>query len=194
MPMKSIASLLASCSILLSNLTFACTGIPIPQTHTHEQLVKRTDNIVLARASQPQPVNGDLHVVKFYVTDVLKGSPENSFDLTGLVADQNNGNTDYNKHNDLKFWAYSNTGNFKRLNNCNIYGYFKAGEQYLIFIDPPFHPRSFELVSSTEDAWYQEVKKIIDSNNPESIETSPSQNNIPSVSISPPPTTDPNIE
>ncbi|MGH1487392.1 MAG: hypothetical protein ACRBCI_14350 [Cellvibrionaceae bacterium] len=162
---------------LLSNTVAACTGIPVPQTHSHEQLVKRTENIVLARAFRPQLVNGELHTVKFYVTDVLKGSQEGNFDLTGFAADQNNGNTDFNKHNDLKFWAYSNTGNFKRLENCNLYGYFKQGEQYLIFLDAPYHPRSFEIVSSTDDAWYKEVIAIINKDLPKAaIENDTSTN------------------
>lgn len=167
MLMRVLAVQITIVFFLLSTTVAACVDIPTQQNHSHEQLVKRTETIVLAKAVLIQPAGGDLHTVKFYVSKVLKGAQKNNFELTGLAADLKNGNNDYNKHNDLRFWAYSNTGNFKRFENCNLYGYFKQGEQYLIFLDPPFHPRSFEIVSSTEDAWYKEVVTLIKKTSPQ---------------------------
>ncbi|MEO0442292.1 MAG: hypothetical protein AAFZ92_00920 [Pseudomonadota bacterium] len=143
-----------------------CVNIPADQNASHQQLVERTDTIALATALAPQRINGDIYVIPFRVVERIKGSPPLRFEITGLRADDSQANADFNRHNDLKFWVYANTGNFKRTSDCNIYGYFRANRQYLVFIDKPHHPRSFELITADDDAWLAEVKKIVAESTP----------------------------
>lgn len=144
---------------LTSQFAFACENIPESQTQSINQLVSRSQNIVLAQAKKPEIGSDGFFTVEFEVNDVLKGSQWSNFILQGKAATPDKLGNDFNKHNDLQFWAYLNTGNFFRDKDCNLYGYFERGRQYLIFLDKPFHPKSFELISSQDDGWLKEVKK-----------------------------------
>jgi hypothetical protein len=147
--------------ILATTNTFACTDIPANQLQSHQQLVARTSSIVVAQVISLQPINGDFNLVEFLVVDTLKGNQKSNFSLSGFPAKDKLGRYDYGQHRDLDFLVYSNTGNFTRLDDCRVYGHFEQGRQYLIFIDQPHHPRSFEVISSPDDGWLAEIRNII---------------------------------
>ena len=157
-----VAGALCLTTGLTSQVASACDKIPESQTQSINQLITRTNNIVIAQAKKPEIGGDGLYTVEFEVSDVLKGSQWSNFILQGKPTTPDKLGNDFNKHGDLQFWAYLNTGNFFRDKDCNLYGYFERGRQYLIFIDKPFHPKSFELISSQEDSWLKEVKKQLE--------------------------------
>ncbi len=143
------------------SIATSCENLPAEQLWNTQDLVSNTKNIVLAQAYEPQKISGDVYITEFFVTEVLKGDQQSNFSLNGKLAYGKLGRNTFNNHNSMQFWVYANTGNYSRDNNCVIYGYFEEGRKYLIFVDQPNHPRSFELIESPSDAWLAEVKKII---------------------------------
>ncbi|MGH1440735.1 MAG: hypothetical protein ACRBBR_11515 [Cellvibrionaceae bacterium] len=146
---------------LISPIIVACQNLPAEQLWSSEELVNNTNSIVLAQAYKPQSVSGDTYITEFFVTEVLKGNQQNNFSLTGKLAYGKTGRNTFDNHNDIQFWAYSDLGNFSRDENCQVYGHFEEGRQYLLFVDQAKHPRSFELIESPSDGWLLEIKKII---------------------------------
>lgn len=139
----------------------ACENLPQEQLWSTQELINNTRNIVLAQAYKPQNVSGEIYITEFFVTELLKGDQLSNFSLTGKLAFEKLGRNTFNNHNDIQFLVYSDTGNFSRDENCNIYGHFEEGRKYLLFVDQPKHPRSFEVIESPSDAWLLEIKKLI---------------------------------
>ena len=162
--MKYIHYLFIFCSYILlftGSSAFACSIIPEAQSSSVNDLVNRTENIVLARVKRLNPDTNNFHIIEFEVDEILKGAQTSNFTLRGKQATGEKIGNDFNKHNNLQFLAYLNTGNFFRAEDCNLYGYYEVNRQYLIFLETPHHPKSFELISSYDDSWLNDVKKQI---------------------------------
>jgi hypothetical protein len=76
--------------------------------------------------------------------------------------DESPGN--FSGHRDPGFWrdfGWNSLRNTYFEGDCRFYGMFKVGEQYLVFLDGPSYPRSYENVKSEDDLWYLTVVDVI---------------------------------
>jgi hypothetical protein len=44
--------------------------------------------------------------------------------------------------------------------DCRIHPNFEEGRTYLVFLDEPYHPKSFERIASDSDKWLQAVRTL----------------------------------
>ncbi len=65
--------------------------------------------------------------------------------------------TDFDSHRDRLFWdkMVTRQGNGP---DCRMHPRFSVGMEYLIFIDEPYHWRSFERIIGEDDRWLIAVR------------------------------------
>lgn len=137
----------------------ACGAPPAEQNVLSQELVSRTDNVVLARVTSAQETAPRGRIIyTLEVVETLKGNSNTHLQLVG--ARQWKGHHDsYSDHHDQVFW--NNDGHYGRSSNgpnCEIYPSFSVGWSYLVFLDKPYHSRSFELIRNAKtDRWYKYV-------------------------------------
>ncbi len=164
----------------------ACYTTPKEQVTSISNLIKRTKNIILARVISAELISSEgpdriFHQVEyeFEKIEALKGGSESSFSIVGRPLLSSRAVNDFTKresldsyvsenpqrHNDQKFWK-SAEGRVYRDAACRIRPSFAVGSAYLLFLDKPYHQKSFELVNSygghpfsnVTDKWYEHVK------------------------------------
>lgn len=146
---------------------FACFAPPAQQMVPPDELIARTQNIVLAKAIRAETTD-DAYVVSytFRTIRVLKGSASDTFETTGYPAIWEGWNENFNHHFDEKFWSTS-AGRLSSETDCKIYPAFSVGGTYLMFLDQPYHRKSFEIILRTEgkadvrDKWLQYVESRV---------------------------------
>ena len=156
-------SVVAAVLVLGFGIASACIAPPKGYYEDYVSLVENTPTIVLARASSVE--DGDpeeLRTVSFIPTRTLKGRLEDSKKviLTGYVVDDAlRKPNDFDSHKDPRFWALS-IGNSGTPGDCQAYGVFHLGSEYLLFVRQQGHLKGFELIRSPDDLWLQVIELV----------------------------------
>src|SRR5262249_27658089 len=142
----------------------ACLGAPSGQTVPYPELIGRTANIVLARAERAELLPDQSVRYLFRTVEVLKGKPRRTFTLTfdsSWITYVGGLDTDFDKHRDGRFWdrREARQGNAP---DCKMAPHFMIGRQNILFVDEPYHWKSFEkIIDSANDRWVQAVRTVI---------------------------------
>jgi hypothetical protein len=153
---------LLSISELLS-----CSDTPPEQIVPASELIKRTKTIVLAKVTSAK-IGKDSHTViyTFKTIEALKGAPQKTFTISGFPMMWEGELTDFDHHNNKEFWKNFG-GRSDHDTDCEIHPSFSVGATFLIFLEPPYHKKSFELVirthgdKQTRDKWLSWVEAQI---------------------------------
>jgi hypothetical protein len=144
----------------------ACMVSPAIQSVPHDKLIERSNTIVLAKAAKFEAMaNGEVRYF-FEVKNNIAGNTPKKFEVIGfpemLPGDLNH----FNHHNDKQFWK-TPLGRMAHDTDCQIHPAFSVGREYLVFLDTPYHNKSFELIirstgdRSKKDKWLQYVEDKI---------------------------------
>jgi hypothetical protein len=160
--MKRIA---ASILLLIAQDCFACRATPEAQYTPPDELVSRTNNIALAKVVRADAASNGWDVLYTFKTiKQLKGTAQPAFQILGGAGTGEMSNWRFKEHFDQGFWD-DRAGRVFHDTSCNIHPGFAVGGTYLIFIDQPYHTKSFEMILMTEgdadkkDKWLQYVEK-----------------------------------
>ncbi len=131
-----------------------------------EALITRSKNIVLFRITDAKYNRGGV-IYGYQVIRVLKGSESagNRGDIRGSIQDLFSMEI-YRDHEDLRFWDVG-IGRSKVGTDGKIRPNFSVGTEYLAFLDPPYHIKSFEIVRvfdgtrEENDKWFSFVVETI---------------------------------
>lgn len=160
-------SILALCGILLvATESLACFTPPAEQIVSTEALIKRTNNIVLAKVIGAKVSPDSIEVeYTFHTVRTIKGQAESTFQIIGRSLAQG-WMRNFKHHSDEKFWNTS-IGRHTYGADCQIYPRFAVGAKFLVFLDTPYHNKSFEYIvrthgdNDTKDMWLQYVEKQV---------------------------------
>lgn len=157
------------CIIASYNAT-ACFAPPLEQHVSPLELINRTERIVLAKVINASSEKNSYEVLyKFETIKTLKGKVDDTFTIEGHPLYQG-GMTNFNNHSDPDFWEGS-WGRESNDTDCEIYPTFSVGAIFLIFLDRPYHSKSFENIIRTngdknnKDKWLQYVEEQVSLNN-----------------------------
>jgi hypothetical protein len=145
---------LVACLSLMAAPALACTSMPDHWRDDPQTMVARTPTIVLAKVASIREGMVQLESVK-----AVRGKPARTFSVRGWADKKNRG--DFSGHKDPRFWALE-VSNTVWPGDCSAYGEFIVGEMYLVFLDGPNYPRSFENIRSEDDLWYQTIARAVD--------------------------------
>lgn len=143
--------------ICSSSFVFACEVPPKEQNTPDEELIHRTKNIVLAQVVSAQLQANSSVVYQFKIAEIIKGTSAETLELVGGPLWP--GNMEHFEHHSIAGARLDNE------QDCEIHPSFAVGQTYLMFLDKPYHRKSFELImrtngnSLTQDKWLQYVKK-----------------------------------
>ena len=146
----------------------ACYTPPAEQHVSPDDLIARTKNIVLAAVTSAQLTHGGEVLYTFRRVKALAGRADETFSLTGQAAIWEGSNETFNNHSDPVFWK--GRGRTPNDTDCRIHPSFAVGGTYLLFLDEPYHIKSFELIirtngdKETKDKWLQFVEEALGPN------------------------------
>jgi hypothetical protein len=137
------------------------------------ELVRRSPRIALARFDEVEEVTAawtgdvpccsDSRVTTFTTIEVLKGHVDERFDDVidrRAYRFKDEAGADFNGHADPDFWkrwlARQTNGD-----DCKMHPHFEVGATYVIFLDPPYHRRSFERIDRPDDRWLHRIKALV---------------------------------
>lgn len=163
--------LFASALVLtLTSNAWACFTPALEHTVPWQELVQRTGTIVVAEVLSAKPVvratttineGNTLYNVK--VLETLKGSDKTKLntgiDLLGNPPPRKADN-DFTAHQETTFWK-DNAGRTIVAPDCSLRPSLVVGAKYLLFVDKPYHVKSFENISNPEDRWLEKVRAEI---------------------------------
>ena len=155
----------------------ACFLYPKEISVPADQLIQRTNNIVLARAIAaeysipPEQIAYSEEVKKglappgsiiddkiirydFEVLETYKGKSEQKFSLRGHSLTSGDELNIFDNHKDPEFWE-DDAGRLGR-SNCKLKVSFSVGQTYLMFLDKPYHRKSFERIISIKNDSYMD--------------------------------------
>ena len=147
----------------------ALVGFTAPQEQVADKrkLFERTSQIVLATVSEAKLDAASGEVSYLFVADkVIKGDPIKTFNIVGDPLRYPEEAKTFQDHQDQKFWDGPD-GRCSHHTDGKIYPSFAVGETYLIFLDKPYHNKSFELIQKlgdkpeSRDKWLQWVESQI---------------------------------
>ena len=151
--------------LLASKSSFACLMTPPAQFTPPDELIARTENIALARVVRADAASNGWEVLyTFETTKQLKGTHRKAFQILGGEAIWETSNHRFNEHFDEAFWNDHN-GRVFHGTSCRIRPGFAVGGTYLIFLDKPYHSKSFEMIlikdgpADKKDKWLQYVEQ-----------------------------------
>lgn len=125
-----------------------------------DELIKRCDNIVLATVTSAKLVDNGEVVYQFKVDEVIKGAGTDAFSIRGNITSYEHDLRHFDHHSDPDFWS----DNMSRVyvTYYEVIPSFVTGGRFLIFVDEPYHVRSFERIQSPlTDKWLLYVKKKV---------------------------------
>jgi len=152
----------------------ACFSTPQEQIVADEELISRTKTIVLATVIKAELTEDNQNSVRFHFTKVrtLKGDSPQHFTIDGDSAAHGDPLDDFYGHSKPSFWE-SGGGRSWHDTDCAIHPTFAVGGTFLIFLDKPYHRKSFELILRSPDAapevqdkWLKWVESHIRDNPP----------------------------
>lgn len=144
---------------------FACNRPPDVQGTGVDELIQRTSTIALAQVYEARYTEEPYRVeYSFKVERVLKGVLGDSFELEGVPLLVQESMRTFESHTARVFWE---TGSGRLIHNtdCEIHPSFSVGATYLVFLDKPYHNKSFEQIirthgdEDTKDKWLLFVEK-----------------------------------
>ena len=103
----------------------------------------------------------------FNVEKAIKGSGEDSFSIIGWALFDPADLTTFDHHRSAGFWV-DDAGRCQHDTDCKIHPSFAIGASYLIFVDHPYHRKSFEYIAmlgtetDTRDKWLSWVEKTVE--------------------------------
>jgi len=167
----------------------ACLTTPL-EIRTHvDELIERTDNIVLVQVKSASTTNhfGYRELVKempkeiqhlilvdlfkrfiefpyieytFSVLKTMKGSVDQEFKMMGYTLQQGDLTT-FNDHTDKPI--HESRGRFFTEMDCTIHPSFNVGGVYLLFLDKPYHVLGMEKIENLgEDKWFEYVEQELE--------------------------------
>jgi hypothetical protein len=161
--MKSLVAFLLL--FLSAHSSIACTVQPAAQHTPADDLISRTANIALVTAVRADAASNGWDVLyTFRTIKWLKGEPQVAFQLLGQPAIWETSNQRFEDHFHEAFWGQY-AGRSYPDTSCQIRPQFAVGGTYLVFLDQPYHHKSFEMILMTEgtpatkDKWLQYVEK-----------------------------------
>jgi len=141
-----------------------CEVQPPEQYTPPDDLISRTNNIVLAKVVGAEMQSDGYSVLyTFQIVERLKGQIADRFQISGYPSIWEGENRRFNDHSDKEFWLNSG-GRSANDTDCQIHPTFSVGGIYLVFIDRPYHVKSFEIIIRThgdKDKWLQYVESHI---------------------------------
>ncbi|WII72745.1 hypothetical protein QJS83_02530 [Bdellovibrio sp. 22V] len=149
--MKIVKTLVMGFLLFLPGVIWACFAPKPEQVADPVVLIKRTNNIYLAEAL------GSLDgKVDFKVIERIKGKKREKFQVPALITEETG--TDFKAHTLESFWSKSG-GRGQIEPSCEIVPNFQKGKKYLVFLDKPYHLKSFELIETDGDVWLKKVRE-----------------------------------
>lgn len=143
----------------------ACIATPVAQYTPPDELITRTENIALAEVVRADAASNGWDVLyTFKTVKQLKGDAKPAFQILGRANFGDMSNWRFNEHFDEDFWD-DRAGREFHDTACRIRPGFTVGGTYLVFLDKPYHSKSFEMILMTEgaadkkDKWLQYVEK-----------------------------------
>ena len=137
-------------AIIVSTATaFACSAPPEEQLSPATELVQRTPTIVLARVTKVERGERGIYHYTFKSEKTLKGKPADTFIIDGWSPEFSEPAETFDDHTKDDFWK-DNGGRCHNSSDCQIHPAFTAGAAYLIFLEAPYHRKSFELIAHSE--------------------------------------------
>jgi len=150
---------------LLANDALACRATPAEQHTPPDELIARTQDIVLAKVVRADAASNGWNVLYTFKTiRQIKGENRSPFQILGRPATGEMVNWTFNEHFDPSFWEHRSGRTFHDT-SCKIRPGFVVGGEYLVFLDQPYHTKSFEMIlmtegtSDTRDKWLQYVEQ-----------------------------------
>lgn len=146
----------------------ACSAPPSYLTVPYYELISRTNRIALAEVVKIDSVGEHQYEYQFELEERVKGNVDNSFSMTfenyPSPFVKKAPDKDFNQHRGGVFWD-QNAARQINDTDCRMHPVFEKGSTYLLFLDKPYHWKSFEVIKSKEDLWLQTVKNVVHSNN-----------------------------
>lgn len=166
--MKHTLALTIIISVLSSyKFAEACRIVPLEKNKTKylQKLIKDTPDIYVAEAVSA--VEND-ETVTFKIHEVVRGAKAETVTLNATLLNPNdkkdfvkNNTNDFNQHKADFFWKDIFNGRTTFGPDCRLKPTFEIGKRYLILNKEPYQPKSFELYSSANDAWYKHVRNTL---------------------------------
>lgn len=148
----------------MSSSSLACYRPPREQYTPPDELISRTNVIALAKVVRAEVGEDGFEILyTFQTIKRLKGQVNEQFQILGYPAVWEGENRRFNNHFDASFWENSG-GRVQNDTDCKIHPAFSVGGTYLVFLDQPYHVKSFEIVirthgdASKKDKWLQHVE------------------------------------
>ncbi len=146
---------------------YACyTPPPAQRTHADE-LIARTRQIVLASVVAAEMADTAYRVsYQFKALRTLKGTAPENIRIVGFPGLLEGDNAVFNDHADPLFWE-GHVGRSQNETDCQIHPTVSVGGTYLLFLDEPYHVKSFEMILKTggradvRDKWLQYVEERV---------------------------------
>ncbi|QBG47669.1 hypothetical protein EGM51_09780 [Verrucomicrobia bacterium S94] len=164
--MKKYIILLSIIS-LIPKLGLACFSTPPEQITPPDELIQRSKRIVLATVVSAEFIEKDYDVIyTFKVDEKLKGEVKEQFTVIGRPLIWDGEAKMFDHHKEPSFWK-NQGGRLFHDTDCEIYPSFSVGATYLVFLDKPYHRKSFELIIRTHgnpkirDSWLSYVEQKI---------------------------------
>ncbi len=142
-----------SVCIAFIGVALACFSTPQEQIVSDAELVKRTKTIVLARVEKAELLGEDSISVRYHFRKIknLKGDAPERFTIDGISSVYGDSLDDFDGHRKEVFWE-NGGGRSWHDTDCVIYPSFAVGGTFLIFLEKPYHRKSFELILRSHDA------------------------------------------
>ena len=143
--------------------SFACWIAPPERLVSPQELIARTERIALAKVVRAEVFQDDDVLYTFKTIRALKGRPSGEFQIRGEPLIYEGQSRRFDDHMDQTFWAKLG-GRFTIHPDCKIHPAFSVGGTYLVFLDQPYHVKSFEIIIRTSgdpakrDKWLQYVE------------------------------------
>jgi len=150
--------------IIFSTRSVACYSPPEIQSTSVNNLIQRTKTIVLAHVAEAKYKKIDHQVeYTFKLVKIIKGQITEHIKLDGYPLIWEGGLNTFNNHTESVFWD-TGRGRLVHSTDCLIHPSFSVGATYLLFLDRPYHNKSFEQIirthgdKGTKDKWLQYVE------------------------------------
>ena len=151
----------------LASNAWGCMVTPPEQTTDPDELISRTKNIVLAKVVRADAGSSPWRVLYTLKTErTYKGNPPRAFQILGKRLLGPVSIETFDDHRDPAFWTKYG-GRESHDTSCAIRPAFIVGATYLVFIDSPYHNKSFEEIyytgddHSEKDRWLDYVESTI---------------------------------
>jgi hypothetical protein len=147
--------------VILTTEAMGCYLPPPEQNVPAKELISRTKNIVLAQVTKAELLHDVDVQYTFKRVKSISGSSAETFTLVGRRLEGGEVTT-FSHHAERAFW--STGGRSTNYEDCQIYPAFAVGGTYLVFLDKPYHIKSFEKIERTQgdkhsrDKWLQFVE------------------------------------